>query len=265
MRTFRALRQALLLAAVFLSAPAWAAQRVELKDVDQDGFKETRETYENGALATVELDKNKDGKFDKKFYFEKGMKVRSEADTDFNGVVESWVTYDSAGKMALLAKDSNADGKPDKFQKMLKGPQLLLKEYDMNFDGRIDHRKIVEWTMIRYSPGTPKTPGYRNVMREEDSDYDGKIDLYREKGNKDPKKKIGEPMDPKHAEKDPDKPKPAAAGGGGGASTKDRLDRLIDTMNERYGLEDIEGYAVDATDVEKAAAKKAKAPKTAKP
>jgi hypothetical protein len=36
-------------------------------------------------------------------------------------------------------------------------------------------------------------------------------------------------------------------------------------MNERYGLEDIEGYAVDATDVEKAAAKKAKAPKTAKP
>ncbi|MBI4352695.1 MAG: hypothetical protein HY593_02090, partial [Candidatus Omnitrophica bacterium] len=104
--------------------------------------------------------------------------------------------YTETGTLEGTARDTNGDGKPDQFKKLVKGRELVLKEYDRNFDGKIDKRVLAQWDVIRTQPGAPGIPGYRNVQREEDNDFDGKIDAYREKGVKDSTAKIGQKMDP---------------------------------------------------------------------
>lgn len=95
----------------------------------------------------------------------------------------------------VKASDTNGDGKPDKFYTFLKGRMLVLREYDRNFDGKIDRRALAEWGTIRYGPGQPPMPGYLNLWSEEDNDFDGKIDVYKERGNKNPPRdRIGKPI-----------------------------------------------------------------------
>ena len=121
-------------------------------------------------------------------------------DQDGDGKPERWMTYDSQGKIKYIAKDSNRDGKPDQFQEHLKGRNLITKEYDRNYDGKIDRRMLMRWdankkitTFINNRPGSIPNPGYTWIWKEEDDDFDGKIDVYAERGNKNPSKaKIGQ-------------------------------------------------------------------------
>jgi hypothetical protein len=105
---------------------------------------------------------------------------------------------------------------------------IVLREVDTNFDGKIDKRRLTEWTLLKYGPGIPEIPGYKNLWREEDTDFDGNVDIYTEKGQKTPSDKIGKPMDPSltpiPGEENPED------GGILGAQ------RLVDDRNERYGL-----------------------------
>ena len=123
-------------------------------------------------------------------------------DQDGDGKPERWDTFDSHGQMKTLASDSNHDGKPDFFQEYLKGRDLVLREYDRNFDGKIDERMLMQWdnnkklpTFVRGKPGWIPIPGYTWLWIEEDNDFDGKIDVYDERGNDHPSKtRIGQRM-----------------------------------------------------------------------
>ncbi len=161
--------------------------------------------WATGALAAErmeEIDQDKDGRKETKIFYEENKKIRAEIDRDGDGKPEQWVTYDSQGKTKSIAKDSNHDGKPDLFQEMLKGRNLVLKESDRNYDGKIDQRVLQQWdankritTFMNGRPGHIPNPGYTWIWKERDNDFDGKIDDYLERGNKNPsKEKIGQPM-----------------------------------------------------------------------
>ncbi len=116
-------------------------------------------------------------------------------------------TENSKLKPTSIAKDTNHDGKPDRFTLFLKGRNLILREVDTNFDGKIDQRSLMEWdpnkkiTVMTNRVEQIPNPGYSVIWMEEDRNFDGKIDAYREKGKKeDPtSSKIGQPMNPRNS------------------------------------------------------------------
>lgn len=123
------------------------------------------------------------------------------ADEDKDGKIDAWFKYDKEGHLKSTARDTNKDERPDYFSEMLKGRNVVLRESDRNFDGRIDRRWLTQWDpnkrMItgmtsNHLPQYTVVPGYITVWSEEDNDYDGKIDVYTERGNKNPsQEKIG--------------------------------------------------------------------------
>jgi hypothetical protein len=125
-----------------------------------------------------------------------------EIDKDGDGKTDIWEIYDAKGRLKNTARDTNKDGKPDQFIELIKGRQLIIKEQDRNFDGQIDRRALAEFKPDKkipiYSGGKMTNipnPGYVNLWVEEDNDFDGKIDVYKERGNKEPSKaKIGTPI-----------------------------------------------------------------------
>lgn len=125
--------------------------------------------------------------------------LRTE-DKNGDGRIDFWA-YRRDGKTYRTARDTNSDGKPDRFSLFVKGRNLVLRETDVNFDGKIDQRALAAWDGSKKIPvgGTPArsipNPGYDNLWKEVDSDFDGKIDSVREKGKKgDPSGRIGKTM-----------------------------------------------------------------------
>ncbi len=110
-----------------------------------------------------------------------------ETDTDHDGKIDMWHTYKD-GKKIRTAKDSDGDGKTDRYTLYLKGRNLVLKEADTNFDGKIDRRLLMEWdpdkkmTLVTDRVQRIPTPGYIVIWKEEDNNFDGKIETYYEKG-----------------------------------------------------------------------------------
>lgn len=116
-------------------------------------------------------------------------------DADGDGKIDQWFQYDEAGHLKTTAKDTNQDGNPDTFTEMLKGRALVLRESDRNFDGRVDRRWLTEWDANKRlmtgmsrnnTPQYTIVPGYKTLWSEEDNDFDGKIDVYQERGNQNP-------------------------------------------------------------------------------
>ena len=126
----------------------------------------------------------------------KGLKHHGEGASRFDGKIDTWYIYGAKGELKQILKDTNGDKKPDTFFTLLKGRNLMLREYDRNFDGKIDKRQVVEWSPERLKvPGQAPIPGYVPLWTEEDKNFDGKIDSYTERGNKNPsKEKIGKPI-----------------------------------------------------------------------
>ena len=125
-------------------------------------------------------------------------------DADKDGKTDTWKYYDPQGHLSKSAHDSNGDGKPDQFKEMLKSRNLVLREYDRNFDAKIDKRSLVQWNPNKKVPSGMvnnrlqylNIPGYDTLWTEEDNDFDGKVDAYREHGNKNPStERIGKPID----------------------------------------------------------------------
>ena len=61
----------------------------------------------------VEADKNYDGIPDYAEYYKGDKIIRREADTDFDGKMDEWTTFDENGKPIKAERDTNKDGKPD--------------------------------------------------------------------------------------------------------------------------------------------------------
>ncbi|MEM9694038.1 MAG: hypothetical protein AAGA56_15935 [Myxococcota bacterium] len=101
-------------------------------------------TFANGTrriLLCRELDSNLDGKKDSvRKYNEKGEIQEEYADTNFDGLVDTWHAY-SEGKRVETNIDRNHDGRPEERQIFTQG-RLTRIERDANHDGKVDHWEI---------------------------------------------------------------------------------------------------------------------------
>jgi hypothetical protein len=89
------------------------------------------------VIACREIDTNLDGIKDVvRVFNEKGESLREEADGDYDGRPDTWITF-SNGRIAKEEIDTNGDGRPDVW-KYYVGGQLLRIQRDVNFDGKPD-------------------------------------------------------------------------------------------------------------------------------
>ncbi len=119
--------------------------------------------YENGLKTVQREDRNADGKFDLVTYFDAAESPeRIEDDTDHDGRFET-VTFYESGVKARAEKDRNGDRKPDVFI-YFEGDQIVRQEEDTDFDGIIDVRN--------------RAGAKGGQIQEADTNADGKIDTW---------------------------------------------------------------------------------------
>lgn len=115
------------------------------------------------VLICREVDTNLDGIKDvMRTFNEKGEPLREEADTDYDGIVDSWIIF-SNGRIAKQEMDTNRDGKPDTWKYYLQG-SLSRVQRDTNHDGKPDVWEI-------YGKGHLERIGV-------DVDFDGRVDRW---------------------------------------------------------------------------------------
>jgi len=115
------------------------------------------------VLICREVDTNLDGVKDVlRTFNDHGESAREEADTDFNGTVDSWITFGN-GHIVKHELDTNGDGKPDRWKFYLQG-KLSRIQRDTNFDGKPDVWEI-------YVRGALERVGV-------DIDFDGRVDRW---------------------------------------------------------------------------------------
>jgi len=176
----------------FAAAPGWAVEETKAK----------KGTYQESK------DTNDDGIMDQTMFYRAGKKHHREADKNFDGKVDRWDYYDEEEVYRRTAKDTNQDGKPDSWMFHEPGGAVKLREYDLNFDGKVDKRQLTEFTMDKRL----KIPRHLYIWKEEDKDFDGVIDAYRVRGEKDPvPNRLGQPIDPNFKTIAPPKKKEEAA------------------------------------------------------
>ena len=112
-------------------------------------------------LLCREVDTNLDGTKDVvRTYNDKGEKLNELSDSDFDGKIDTWVTFSGGhiakveldkqasgkptewrfyvgGKLSRVQRDTNKDGKPDVWEVYAKGT-LQRMGVDLNGDGRVD-------------------------------------------------------------------------------------------------------------------------------
>ena len=168
-------------------------------------------------------------------------------DQDKAGFKEKHLFLDGKGKLLQKTKDTNADGKPDEYSSYPQGSRnFVLKELDRNFDGKIDKRSLSQWDPnkgISIWDGkriikTP-VPGYSPIWKEGDNDFDGIIDTYHEKKQKNetaapPKNKVGQAIDirPMTVSAQDGVEKTAKEAGPQPSQEQERIDQL----NQKMGL-----------------------------
>lgn len=115
------------------------------------------------VLICREVDTNLDGIKDVvRTYNERGEALRETADSDFDGKVDTWVTF-SRGKIAKVAVDHTKSGKPDEIRVYMNG-KLSRVQRDANADGKVDTWEI-------YDDGKLQRAGV-------DLDRDGRVDRW---------------------------------------------------------------------------------------
>ncbi|HEY4119263.1 MAG TPA: hypothetical protein VGM56_15460 [Byssovorax sp.] len=93
------------------------------------------------VLICREIDTNFDGVKDVfRTYNEKGEALHEEADANYDGKIDTWITF-SKGRLAEVRVDHNGDGNPDEW-KYYSGGKLTRVKRDTNFDGKPDHWEI---------------------------------------------------------------------------------------------------------------------------
>jgi hypothetical protein len=115
------------------------------------------------TMSCREIDTNLDGIKDVVRTFNaKGEAVHEEADSDYDGKVDIWITF-VEGRMTQEDLDTNKDGKPDLWKFYVNG-QLQRIRRDRNFDGKPDVWEI-------YSKGRLERLGM-------DETFDGHVDRW---------------------------------------------------------------------------------------
>ena len=89
------------------------------------------------VLICREIDTNFDGIKDVvRHYNEKGESISEEADSNYDGRIDTWITF-IHGRLAEVKLDTNHDGKPDEWKYYSNG-KLTRVVRDTNFDGKPD-------------------------------------------------------------------------------------------------------------------------------
>lgn len=115
------------------------------------------------VLICREIDTNLDGLKDVvRVYNEKGESLYEQADTDYDGLIDTWLTF-AGGRVIKEARDTMRQGKPDTWKHYVNG-QLSRIQRDTNGDGQPDR-----WEL--YSDGKLERIGV-------DLDYDGHVDRW---------------------------------------------------------------------------------------
>lgn len=90
-----------------------------------------------------EVDSNLDGIKDLvRTYTDDGEPLLEQADSNYDGKVDTWVTF-ARGKVAHLEVDKNGDGRPDEFRVYSQGVMTKVQR-DSNYDGRLDTWEVYE-------------------------------------------------------------------------------------------------------------------------
>jgi hypothetical protein len=106
-------------------------------DTNLDGVKDVMRTYTDKGEPLNELaDTNFDGKIDTWITFARGRIVKVQLDKSGRGQPDEWKFY-VGGKLARAQRDTNGDGKPDQWEIYDEG-RLQRLGVDLDFDGRVD-------------------------------------------------------------------------------------------------------------------------------
>jgi hypothetical protein len=106
-------------------------------DTNLDGAKDVMRTYTDKGEPLNELaDTNFDGKVDTWITFSRGRIAKVQLDKSGHGQPEE-VKFYVGGKLARAQRDTNRDGKPDQWEIYDEG-RLQRLGVDLDFDGRVD-------------------------------------------------------------------------------------------------------------------------------
>lgn len=106
-------------------------------DTNLDGAKDVMRTYTDKGEPLNELaDTNFDGKIDTWITFSRGRIAKVQLDKSGRGQPEE-VKFYVGGKLARAQRDTNKDGKPDQWEIYDEG-RLQRLGVDLDFDGRVD-------------------------------------------------------------------------------------------------------------------------------
>jgi hypothetical protein len=106
-------------------------------DTNLDGIKDiVRRFNAKGEAVKEEADTNYDGKLDVWVSFDQGRLVEEDVDANFDGRVDTWKSY-SSGQLSKIKRDRNFDGKPDVWEIYVKG-RLERMGVDETNDQHVD-------------------------------------------------------------------------------------------------------------------------------
>jgi len=106
-------------------------------DTNFDGIKDVVRRYnEKGESVSEDADANYDGRIDTWITFVKGRLSEVKLDTNFDGKPDQWKYY-SNGKLTRVVRDTNFDGKPDVWE-IYRDGKLERMGVDIDGDEHVD-------------------------------------------------------------------------------------------------------------------------------
>lgn len=106
-------------------------------DTNLDGIKDiVRRFNAKGEAVKEEADTNYDGKLDIWVSFDQGRLVEEDVDNNYDGKIDEWKSY-SSGQLTKIKRDRNFDGKPDVWEIYVKG-RLERMGVDETGDQHVD-------------------------------------------------------------------------------------------------------------------------------
>ncbi len=106
-------------------------------DTNLDGIKDTVRTFnDKGEAQHEEADTDYDGRVDVWMSFVAGRLAEEDVDTNHDGKPDQWKYY-TDGKLTRIKRDRNFDGQPDIWEIYNNG-KLERMGVDMTFDGHVD-------------------------------------------------------------------------------------------------------------------------------
>jgi len=106
-------------------------------DTNLDGVKDVMRTFnDNGEAEREEADTNYDGHVDTWTFYAEGHIIKQQFDTNHDGKPDVWKFF-MHGKLSRVQRDRNHDGKPDVWENYIRG-RLDRIGIDVDYDGRVD-------------------------------------------------------------------------------------------------------------------------------